>query len=215
MRTAIVFVLTLMWTGNAWAQPLRSDRGDLYVSLASAQIFRAEDRSFGNGPAVGFGVRWPLTRRIGLEFDVNRPLGLHADAARCGMVAGCIGTAREGLLEATLATANVYVRFPHGRFEPFVIGGAGGLWTTAVNSLTVVRDGVGVMSEFETRDAGLAIGGGAGVDVALTRRLSLRPEVRIYDSSTMSRTNLTVVRSFVDVGWRWWESGVPMQRDVG
>jgi hypothetical protein len=98
---------------------------------------------------------------------------------------------------------NVYIRFPHGRVEPYLVVSAGGLWTTAVNSLTVVRDGVGAMSEFESRNAGLAIGGGAGVDIALTRRLSLRPEFRIYDSSAMSRMNLTVVRSSVAVGWRW------------
>jgi len=203
MRTAIMLVLALMWAGHAAAQPPRSEGGDLFASLASAHIFRVEDRTFGDRPAVGGGVRLPLNRRIGVEFDVNRPLGLDATAARCGLAAGCIGTAREGLLDATLVTANVYVRFPHGRVEPFIVGGAGGLWTTAVNSLTVVRDGVGVMSEFESRDAGLAIGGGAGVDFALTRRLSLRPEFRIYDSSAMSRTNLTVFRSSVAVGWRW------------
>jgi opacity protein-like surface antigen len=203
MRTAIVFVLAFVWAGHAEAQPSRSERGDLFVSLASAHIFRAEDRTFGDRPDIGGGVRLPLTHRIGLQFEVNRPLGLHADAARCGLAAGCIGTAREGLLEATLATANVYVRFPHGRAEPYLIAGAGGLWTTGVNSLTVVRDGVGVMSEFESRDAGLAIGGGAGVDFALTRRLSVRPEFRIYDSSAMSRMNLTVFRSSVAVGWRW------------
>ena len=203
MRTAIVFVLALVWAGHAEAQPSRSERGDLFVSLASAHIFRVEDRTLGDRPAIGGGVRVPLTRRLGVEFDFNRPVGLHAEAARCGLAGGCIGTAREGLLDATLVTANVYLRFPHGRFEPYLVGGAGGLWTTAVNSLTVVRDGVGVMSEFESRDAGLAIGGGAGVDFALTRRLSVRPEFRIYDSSAMSRMNLTVVRSSVAVGWRW------------
>ena len=203
MRIAFAVVLTLAWASHAGAQPLRSEGGDLFVSLAAAHIFRAEDRTFGDRPSIGGGVRLPLTRRIGVEFDVNRPVGLHADTARCGVAAGCIGTAREGLLDATLATANVYVRFPHGRFEPYVIGGAGGLWTTAVNSMTVVRDGVGLMSEFENRDVGLAIGGGAGVDIALTRRLSLRPEFRIYDSSAMSRMNLTVFRSSVAVGWRW------------
>ena len=203
MRTAIMLVLALMWAGHAAAQPPRSEGGDLFVSLASAHIFRAEDRTFGDRPAVGGGVRLPLNRRIGVEFDVNRPLGLHATAARCGLAAGCIGSAREGLLDATLVTANVFVRFPHGRVEPYLVGGAGGLWTTAVNSLTVVRDGVGVMSEFESRGAGLAIGVGAGVDIALTRRLSLRPEFRIYDSSAMSRMNLTVFRSSVAAGWRW------------
>src|SRR5262245_59243926 len=113
MRTLIMLVLSVTWAEHALAQPLRSEGGDLFVSLASAHIFRVEDRSFGTRPDVGGGIRMPLTRRIGLQFAVNRPLGVHADPARCGLAAGCIGTARVGLLDATLATANVVVRFPH------------------------------------------------------------------------------------------------------
>ena len=204
MRTVIVLALTLAFAGAAWAQP-SGDRGsgEVFASLASAHIFRAEDRSFGNPIDIGGGVRLPIARRIGIEVEVNRALGLQAAPARCGILGGCEGTAREGVLDATLATANVYVRFPHGRVEPFLIGGVGGLWTTSVNSLTRMRDGVGVMSEMEQRDAGLAIAFGGGADVRLTRRLSVRPEVRVYDSTAMSRTNLAVIRTAVGVGYRW------------
>jgi opacity protein-like surface antigen len=202
MRIVIILALTLAFAGPAWAQP-SADRGELFASLASAHIFRAEDRSFGNPVDIGVGVRAPIARSIGIEVEVNRALGLQAVPARCGVVGGCEGTAREGVLDATLATANVYVRFPHGRLEPFLIGGVGGLWTTSVNSLTRIRDGVGVMSEMVERDAGLAIGFGGGADVRLTRRLSVRPEVRVYDSTAMSRTNLAVIRTAVAVGYRW------------
>ena len=204
MRIAIVLALTLASAGAAWAQPSADGGGgELFASLASAHIFRAEDRSFGNPIDIGAGVRVPIARRIGIEVEVNRAEGLQAAPARCGILGGCEGTAREGVLDATLATANVYVRFPHGRVEPFLIGGVGGLWTTSVNSVTRMRDGVGVMSEQEQRDAGLAIAFGGGADVRLTRRLSVRPEVRIYDSTAMSRTNLAIIRSAVAVGYRW------------
>ena len=204
MRIVIVLALTLACAGPVSAQPFTDHgRGELFANLASAHIFRAEDRSFGNPVAIGGGVRLPIARRLGIEVEVNRALGLQAAPARCGILGGCEGTAREGVLDATLASANVYVRFPHGRVEPFLIGGVGGLWTTSVNSVTRMRDGVGVMSELEQRDAGLAIGFGGGVDVRLTPRLSVRPEIRIYDSTAMSRTNLAIIRTAVGMGYRW------------
>ena len=202
MRILFVLALSLAFAGPAWAQP-SADRGQLFASVASAHISRAEDRSFGNPVDIGGGVRVPIGRRIGVEVEVNRALGLEAGPARCGILGGCEGTAREGVLDATLATANVYVRFPHGRVEPFLIGGVGGLWTTSVSSVTRMRDGVGVMSEMEQRDAGLAIAFGGGADVRLTRRLSVRPEVRVYDSTAMSRTNLAIIRTAVGIGYRW------------
>lgn len=204
MRTAIVLALTFGWTTFAEAQPSSSrNDGELFVSLSGSHIFRAEDRSFGDRPAIGGGVRLPWTQRIGVELEINRALGLEAEPARCGLALGCEGAAREGLLDATLATANVYVRFPRGRVEPYIVGGVGGLWATSVSSVTTVRNGIGVMSELEERDAGLAIGAGAGVDIKLTGRFSLRPEIRIYDSTAMSRANLAVIRTSVAAGWRW------------
>jgi opacity protein-like surface antigen len=119
------------------------------------------------------------------------------------VLAGCEGSAREGVLDLSLATANLYVRFPYGRVEPFLVGGAGVLWTTTVNSVTRVRDGIGIMSEMEERDAGLAIGFGGGATVALTSRWSVRPEIRIYDSTAMSRSNLAVIRTVLGVGYSW------------
>jgi opacity protein-like surface antigen len=204
MRSLVILALTLAWTAPAAAQTtLRREAGELFVSLAWAHLFRAEDRTFGDRPDIGAGLRLPLARRVGVELEVNRALGLHADAAPCGLVGGCEGTAREGFLDATLASANVYVRFGRGRVEPFLVGGAGGLWTKSVSSVTTVRNAAGVMSEIENRDVGLAIGVGAGLDVAVTPSFSVRPEVRIYDSAAMSRVNLAIIRTSIAAGWRW------------
>jgi len=202
MRTAIVFALVFMAAGAAYAQTA-SVSGEAFVTLALADVFRVEDRTFGNRPDIGGGLRLPLARRIGLEFEANRALGLRPEPAPCGLLLGCVGTAREGLLDATLATANVYVRFPRGGVEPYIVGGAGILWTRSATSMTVVRDGVGVMSEVEHREHELAISVGAGIDVPLTRRFSVRPEFRIYDSNAVATMNLTVFRAAVAAGWRW------------
>src|SRR5262245_16532352 len=204
MRTAIILAVTFACAAPATAQtPARRDAGELFVSLGWAHLFRPEDRTFGDRPDIGGGLRLPLTRRLGVELEVNRVVGLSADAAPCGLIAGCGGTARDGFLDATLATANIYVRFGRGRVEPFFVGGAGGLWTTSVSSVTTVRNGVGAMTEVAHSDLGLAIGGGAGLDIAVTPAFSVRPEVRIYDSSAMSRVNLGVIRASVAAGWRW------------
>jgi opacity protein-like surface antigen len=204
MRAAVILALAFAWTAPALAQSSpRREGGELFVSLAWVHIFRAEDRTFGDRPDIGAGVRLPLARRIGVELEVNHALGLQAAPAPCGLAGGCQGAAREGLLDATLASANLYVRFSRGRVEPFLVGGAGGLWSRGVSSVTTVRGRIGVMSELEKRDVGLAIGVGAGVDLALTPRLSVRPEIRIYDSAVMSRMNLAIIRTSVAGGWRW------------
>src|SRR5262245_13930536 len=122
MRSAIALVLVLGWTGLADAQP-SPEHGELFVNIAFAQVFRAEDRNFGNRPDIGGGVRLPITRRIGVSFDLNRALGLRADPARCGLALGCQGAAREGLRDAMRATANGYCRLPHHRSETDCIGG--------------------------------------------------------------------------------------------
>lgn len=202
MRTVIVLAVTLAGAVPASAQS-SSQRGELFASVGSAHIFRAEDRRFGTPMNIGGGVRLPLGQHLGIELEVNRALGLEAEAARCGVLGGCEGAAREGLLDATVATANLYVRFPHGRVEPFVVGGVGGLWTTGVSSVTTMRGNIGVMREVEERDAGLAIGFGGGADIRLTRRFSLRPEIRVYDSTAMSRINLGVIRTSLAAGWHW------------
>jgi opacity protein-like surface antigen len=203
MRVAIALVLMFASFGSAQAQSLGHGRGEVFASLGSSYLFRAEDRSFGHPASIGGGVRVPLTRRLGLEVEGNRALGLRPEPARCGVLAGCEGSAREGVLDLSLATANLYVRFPYGRVEPFLVGGAGVLWTTTVNSVTRVRDSIGIMSEMEERDAGLAIGFGGGATVALTSRWSVRPEIRIYDSTAMSRSNLAVIRTVLGVGYSW------------
>jgi hypothetical protein len=84
-----------------------------------------------------------------------------------------------------------------------VIASAGVLWTESVNSLTVVRGGAATLSEFRERDTGLALGLGFGVDIPLTRALSVRPEFRTYSSSALSRMNVGMHRGTVGVRYRW------------
>jgi hypothetical protein len=62
---------------------------------------------------------------------------------------------------------------------------------------------VATLSEFLETDTGLAIGAGAGLDLAMTDSLSLRPEVILYSSTAMSRANLGMTRVTVGARYRF------------
>jgi opacity protein-like surface antigen len=199
---------TALWVGLAsigtgtnpvTAQDLRLA---VFGAAGVANIHRTEDRSFGTEVNVGagLGVEW---KRLGLDLEVHRTLGLTPRAVQCAIGnVPCVGSAREGFLEATMLSGNVSYFFGGPRLRPYVTGSVGVLWTEGVNSLTIVRT-VATLSEFSQRDTSLALGVGFGVDVPLTPALSLRPEFRTYSSVAMSRVNLGLHRGAIGVRYRW------------
>ena len=175
----------------------------VFGAAAMANVSRAEDRSFGTelNLGAGAGVEW---KRLGVEGEIHRTLGLAPRAVSCSIPGvPCVGSAREGFLEATMVSANVCYLFGGKRVRPYLIGSVGVLKTESVNSLTVVSSTVARLSEFRQRDTGLALGVGFGVDVPLTPALSLRPEFRTYSSVALSRTNLGIHRGTIGIRYRW------------
>jgi hypothetical protein len=135
---------------------------------------------------------------------VHRTSGLTPLPIQCGVVnVPCVGSAREGFEEATMLAGNVSYFFGQSRVRPYLTGSVGLLWTEGVNSLTIVSGPVATLSEFDESDVGLALGVGFGVDVPLTRALSLRPEFRTYSSVAMSRVNLGLHRGTIGLRYRW------------
>jgi hypothetical protein len=178
-------------------------RPAVFGAVAVANLYRAEDRSFGTelNLGAGLGVDW---KRLGLDAEVHRTIGLTPRPVQCAIVSvPCVGAAREGFLEATMLSGNVSYFLGGPRVRPYVTGSVGVLWTRSVNSLTTVSSTAATLSEFHERDAGLAIGVGFGVDVPLTPALSLRPEFRTYSSVVMSRVNLGLHRGTIGVRYRW------------
>jgi hypothetical protein len=102
-----------------------------------------------------------------------------------------------------MLSGNVSYFFGGPRVRPYVTGSLGVLWTQSVDSLAVVNGAVVTLSEHHESDAGLAIGVGVGVDVPLTRAVSLRPEFRTYSSAALSRANLGQHRGAIGVRYRW------------
>ena len=144
--------------------------------------------------------------RVGvlLIAEVHRTIGLMPRAVHCAISnVPCVGSAREGFLDATVLSGNVSYVFGGPRVRPFLTGSIGVLRSRSVRSLTIVSSAVATLSELQEQDTGLAVGGGFGLDVRLKPALSLRPEFRTYSSAAMSRVNLGLHRGLVGVRYRW------------
>jgi hypothetical protein len=198
-----------LWVGlvliDAIANPVAAQdlRPAVSGAVALTHVYRTEDRSFGTelNVGAGLGIVW---KRLGLDAEVHRTLGLTPRAVQCAIGnVPCLGSAREGFLEATILSGNVSYFFGGPHVRPYVTGSVGVLWTESVNSLTIVSSTAATLSEFHESDTGLAIGVGFGVDVPLTPALSLRPEFRTYSSVAISRVNLGLHRGAIGVQYRW------------
>jgi opacity protein-like surface antigen len=201
-RTALWAGLVLISTG---ANPVAAQdlRPAVFGAAGVANVYRTEDQSFGTELNVGggLGIEW---KRLGLDVEMHRTLGLTPRVVQCAIGnVPCVGSAREGFLEAMMLSGNVSYFFGGQRVRPYVTGSVGVLWTESVNSLTTVSSTVATLSEFHESDTGLAIGVGFGVDVPLTPAFSLRPEFRTYSSVAMSRVNLGMHRAAIGVRYRW------------
>lgn len=196
----LVGPIVLCTAAGGAAQDLRPG---VFGVLGVANVYRTEDRSFGTEVNVGggLGIEW---KRLGLDVELHRVSGLTPRTVQCGLVnVACVGSGREGFEEATMLSGNVSYFFGRSRVRPYLTGSVGLLWTEGVNSLTIVSSTSGTLSEFRQRDTGLALGVGFGVDVPLTRALSLRPEFRTYSSTAMSRVNLGLHRGTIGLRYRW------------
>jgi opacity protein-like surface antigen len=173
----------------------------VFGSAAVANVYRGEDRSLGTEFNVGggAGIEW---KRLGIDVELHRTLGLTPEPSECAVQVPCVGSARQGALNATMLTGNVTYFFGT-RVRPYVTGSVGVLWSEMANSLTVVGSTQATLSEFVEDNVGLALGVGFGVDVPLTGTLSLRPEFRTYSAVALSRSNLGMHRATLGVRYGW------------
>lgn len=201
-RTTMILPMALLLASGAKPLSAQELTPVGFGSVSLANLYRTEDRSFGTDLNIGAGggIEW---KRLGVDLEVHRTVGLEPRDAPCAVTVPCVGSAREGLLDATMVLGNITYLFGQSRLRPYVTGSVGLLRTSSVNSLTVADNTAATVSEFREEDTGLATGIGVGVDVPLTPRLSLRPEFRTYWSVAMSRMNLGMHRGAVGVRYRW------------
>ena len=186
VRTVVTVLIASMYlSGLASAQTLQGGNRGLQVfgGIGWGHLFRAEDQTFGDKPNIVVGVGFDLSERVQIEFEVNDTVGLTPEPVACGAPSGvvCVGTAREGFERARIAMGNVLYFFSNGRNQPYVSGGVGALWTKGFGSITFAGHQPWRIVEQPFQDRGLAWHVGAGVRLGVTRRVSVRPEFRIYD----------------------------------
>ncbi len=193
----LAFVLFLQTGGLA-------QRFEVFGNVANSYPFRFDDRGFGNHRNLGAGIGLHHRSGLGIQVEVSRTFGLTPTPVACGIVGiPCVGSAREGLSGMTTLSADAVYEFGQGRTRPYVIGGVGGLWSNGVSSMLTVGPDRAVFEEQKWRDTGTAFDAGVGLRIRCGRSLSIRPELRFYDATALSRANLSMVRASVGVAYHW------------
>ncbi len=195
-----IFLLLLFHIASH-AQPLARE---VFATMGHGRLFRLEDNPLGGGPNLGAGFGLTHRSGLGVDFAVNRMLGLSASPAPCGVVnLPCEGSARQGVTGAATLSADLRYEFTRARVRPYAIGGVGALRSHGFSPAVYVSGQRAVLSEEKWADTGLAINFGAGLRIRLARSLSLRPELRLYSATALSRANLSLFRPSLALAWAW------------
>ena len=197
----IVVSLALAWVSATGAAAEVTP--EIFGLVGAGRLSRIEDRSFGVKPWVGGGLAVKFDS-FGVEGEVSQLLGSTLEPATCAVVSPpCVGSARQGMRSAGLAGANLLYYFGSTPTQFFVTGGGGALWSKEVITVTRVGPDQATFGEAELTNTGFVWNIGAGVRIPLTAKLSLRPEFRYYDSRTVSRSNLSLIRASVALAYGW------------
>lgn len=180
----------------------------LVVVLAAADVCQAQDYlrkwnvygaagygwtsddegSVGNGFAGGGGVGYRFNRRLEAVFDIN---------AFRHRREGALGRA-EFAGNGQYYTGNLLYHFSGSRFQPYILGGAGGIAYQVDRGINLPR---------ETSTGGFAITFGAGAKAFVSERFSIRPEVRVYAGGRGAAGGIEPpivnVRFAVGFGYHW------------
>jgi hypothetical protein len=154
---------------------------------------------------AGAGIEWRIISRLGVEFVVDRTIGLNPTFVPCGLDIPCIGFAEEGVRRVTNFAGNALYYFsPINTVQPYVLAGVGGLQTRRAKAVTFIRGTFAeIVQQPDEEDQDLSIGVGGGFRIPLGLHFSMRPELRFYDASLTSSSNLSMVQGAVALGFSW------------
>ena len=221
LRILSVFCTLLICSSLAMSQTSRPQemkpagnplpRIEVFGSIAAAHIFRFEDQGFGTKANAGVGVEVTVWHSLRAGAEVNTTFGLSPSPFKCGGILPgpgqppypCTGSARVGVGAATAASFTAAWYFGSGRVKPYILGGLSILKTEQYSSWSIVRTDHVELREISSRATGAGPAFGIGVHALLTRRLSLRPELRFSDGTAMSSANMSQVRFSVGLGYGW------------
>jgi opacity protein-like surface antigen len=176
---------------------------ELFGDVAYSALYNG-DHKWGSGlsPGLGVGVR-PFAGAL-------RGVGFEARMAHMGEDKGSPDTLATKL-SSTMVGANVVYHF-RGRtaFQPYVFGGLGvamvkysSICGICVYTAPPAEGGTPILqkSEIRTAEAGLDLG--CGVKIAITRRLSVRPEISYLDTTPGAGWNIGWLRVQTGVGFHF------------
>jgi opacity protein-like surface antigen len=173
----------LLTAAHAAAQG-SANRGELFAGAGASRV-GGDEGSRGSGLYVLGGVGVHLGARVSVEVDVMR--ARHERDIAGGPLVGT----------ATGMFANVVYRFSEGRTQPFVMGSAGLLRSETTHTFPFN----GTPTTFRSDEKDFAWGGGGGVKIALTPRVSLRPQFRLVFSEATGVMGLAA--GSIGVGYHW------------
>lgn len=193
-RIAIALAATILLSAPAVAQPQDPEpRMRVAVSAGGADLFRIEDRSYGRTFNLGGSVGLRVARKLWLEIEANRFLGLEADPAPCGLVnVACTGGGREGYRAATVASASLTYHFGSKGVHAAVSGGLGYVRADGFGTITFASTGAQI--EHALTHDGWGPTAGMSLRVPLRSQWAIEPSLRIYGADG---PNLTVLRGSI------------------
>ena len=193
MSKRILFCLCLV-PATLFAQDQQSRewkyKGEVSGSLGLGQFYHGDD-ALGKGPdlAVGFGFR-PFSGAL-------RGLGFEVLGNRCAFEKEWgNGYSHDGQMRSI--TGNALYHFGRSRTQFYVVGGIGMLTADYVSINPYDPNHVGTV-----KDSKMATNFGAGVKTRITSRISLRPELRVFDTTIGKGYNWSHVRLSIGLGYHF------------
>jgi opacity protein-like surface antigen len=211
MRWRPMLVVMALIAALALSQPAAAQSGsgandirEASFSIGSGRLSHGDD-PLGSGLTLGGALTIPVMRRFAVRIDGHRSLGPNLNERSCASfpTSPCTGVGRYGVRGLTIWSATGVYYFSPGRAQPYVTGGLDVLDFTFVSDVTTFRGGQVTITDFEQQNTTMGITLGGGVRVAVGRRLSVTPEVRIYDGTILSGANLAQLRASIGVGYRF------------
>ena len=163
------------------------------------------------GISAGFGLR--DQSGIALEIEFSRVLDPTPGLLECDDFSfddppPCEGSGRDGPDSYSLVSANVLYHFSTSRFQPYVAGGLGAVWSTGFRSAYL---GPGrfagitkaVISEVTWKNTEIFWNVGGGMRIFLSSAVSLRPDIRLYHAPLSYGRKLRLLRSSIILGYHW------------
>ncbi len=179
-----LLVSMIVLAGVQAAAQVPAERLEVFVSVGASRM-GGDEGSLGSGPQILGGIGIRLLPRVSIEVDVTRT---HHEREIAGGL--LVGT-------ATGLFGNGVYHFFEGRTQIFVMGSVGRLRSETVHTFSFG----GTPTTFKSDDSGFSWGGGAGLKVLLTPRLTLRPQFRLVFSEQTGVLGLAAASA--GLGYHW------------